>query len=69
MTTTREAHRRVSSTCRCPRSKSRWPLLEAYRVERVADDDPVKGPYHWQPGPRFEVRLAPAAPGAATPLT
>jgi cytochrome P450 len=44
-------------------------LLEAYRVERVADDDPVKGPYHWQPGPRIEVRLAPAAPGAATPLT
>ena len=38
-------------------------LLDAHRVEMAADGAPFMGPYHWQPGPAFALRLRDA--GAA----
>jgi cytochrome P450 len=36
-------------------------LLDRWHLERVADGPPLKGPYHWQPGRAFAVRLLRAA--------
>ncbi len=33
-------------------------LAEQYRLELVADSEAVRGPYHWEPGIQFAVRLS-----------
>jgi cytochrome P450 len=34
-------------------------LLNRHSVDATNDGDPVMGPYHWQPGPAFALRMSP----------
>ena len=34
-------------------------LAHGYTVSPIGADTPVRGPYHWEPAPSFDVRLAP----------